>query len=114
MSALPNYLDPEIYAAFVEMRQALKGIPFTPRAQLLIIRKCMKMHGEGFDPNKALEKSTIQGWRDLYPQDRYPKEEQKDPALAKLDLDKRTTAPPTPEMRARLAQLTGRVMEAAK
>lgn len=109
MTALPAYIDPETYAAFLEMRQALKGIPFTPRAQLLIIKKAMRFHGDGYCPNSALEKSTIQGWRDIYPGEKIAtKRDEKDKALIKIEADNLRATKPDEQTRQRIAELTGR------
>ena len=63
---LPNYIDPEAYAAWVEQRKEHKA-PFTPRAEKLLITKLMRHHGEGWDVNEALEQATISGWKSVYP-----------------------------------------------
>lgn len=65
MIALPSYIDPELWSAFVESRTAMK-VPFTPAAQKLVIRKLMKMHAEGWDANASLEKSAIYGYRGVF------------------------------------------------
>jgi hypothetical protein len=65
MIALPSYVDIEIWSAFVETRKAMK-VPFTQAAQKLVVRKLMKMHGEGWDVNASLEKSAIYGYRGVF------------------------------------------------
>lgn len=65
MIALPSYIDIEIWSAFVETRKAMK-VPFTQAAQKLVVRKLMKMHGEGWDVNASLEKSVIYGYRGVF------------------------------------------------
>lgn len=65
MIALPSYIDPELWSAFVETRKAMK-VPFTSAAQKLIVRKLMKMHSEGWDVNASLEKSAIYGYRGVF------------------------------------------------
>lgn len=65
MTALPSYIDPELWSAFVESRKAMK-VPFTPAAQKLVVRKLMKMHSEGYDANASLEKSVIYGYRGVF------------------------------------------------
>ena len=62
MTSLPSYIDPELWAAFVESRKAMK-VPFTPLAQKLVIRKLMAFHADGWDANASLEKSAIYGYR---------------------------------------------------
>lgn len=64
---LPNYIDAEVFAAFLESRRAHKA-PFTQRAEKMLISKLMRHHGEGWDVNEALERATISGWKSIYPQ----------------------------------------------
>lgn len=105
MTAIPNYIDPELWAAFVESRKAMR-VPFTPRAQMLVIRKLMGMHAEGWDPNASLEKSAIYGYRGVFEVAKIAtKKPEKDPTLAKLDEDAKITRPPDQATRAKLAEL---------
>ena len=64
---LPNYIDAEVFAAFLESRRAHKA-PFTQRAEKMLISKLMRHHGEGWDVNEALERATISGWKSIFPQ----------------------------------------------
>ena len=60
MIALPIYIDPMLWAAFVEQRKAMK-VPFTQQAQKLVVMKLMKMHAEGWDCNASLERARSMG-----------------------------------------------------
>ena len=71
MTTLPSYIDPELWAAFVESRKAMK-VPFTPSAQKLVIRKLMKMHADGWCANASLEKSAIYGYRGVFEVEKRP------------------------------------------
>lgn len=64
---LPQWLDPESWAGFVEMRKAIPRCPFTPRAQMLILKELQSLKDQGYDPNKCLDQSTMKGWRGVFP-----------------------------------------------
>jgi len=66
MIALPPYIDPEAWAGFAEMRNAMRKIPFTTRAQMMILAELQKIKDAGHDPNAALDQSTLNGWRDVW------------------------------------------------
>jgi len=109
MIALPQYVDVQMWSAFVETRKAMK-VPFTQAAQLLIVRKLMKMHGEGWDVNASLEKSVIYGYRGVFEVSKIPQEPSKqlDPMLQKIERDKLITKPPSDQIKAQLAKLKGK------
>ena len=67
MIALPEWIDPEAWAEFCEMRRAMKKIPFTDRAQKMILKSLYDLKQAGHDPNAALDQSTLMGWRDVFP-----------------------------------------------
>lgn len=107
MIALPAYIDPEIWAAYVESRKAMK-VPFTPLAQKLIIKKLMGMHANGWDANASLEKSATYGYRGVFEVARRDTSKP-DPALVKIEEDNKKAAPMPDEIRAKIAALTRRV-----
>lgn len=92
MQSLPSYIDPELWAAFIESRKAMK-VPFTPLAQKLVVRKLMAMHADGWDANASLEKSAIYGYRGVFEVTRVKVENKVDPALAKIEADNKKAAP---------------------
>ncbi len=107
---LPAWIDKELFSAYCAMRASMpKSIPFTPFAQKLIVKDLMRFHADGYDPNAALEESIKRGWRGVF----QPKERRKteragvDPALAKIDADKKITHAPNAEQRAKIKQLLG-------
>jgi hypothetical protein len=104
MTPLPSYIDPELWAAFVENRKAMK-VPFTQAAQKLIIRKLMKMHSEGWDANASLEKSTIYGYRGVFEISRREKENKIDPELQKIEEDSKKAVPMPMDVREQLQKL---------
>ena len=109
MTALPSYIDPMLWAAFVEQRKAMK-VPFTAQAQKLVVMKLMKMHAEGWDANASLEKSAIYGYRSVFEVSKRetPKGE-KDPALEKLERDAQIPKGIPAELKDTIAKLTGKV-----
>ena len=65
MLILPDFISPEVWQGFVEMRKAIKK-PLTPYACELIIKKLTKLHYEGRDVNEALSKSIIHNWQGVF------------------------------------------------
>jgi hypothetical protein len=65
---LPDYIDAELWAAFVEMRQQMKRVPFTPYAQKLVLQKLERFYEFGYDPNESLRESIQRGWRGVFEQ----------------------------------------------
>ena len=108
MTALPSYIDVELWAAFIESRKAMK-VPFTPLAQKLVIRKLMGMHADGWDVNASLEKSAIYGYRGVFEVERIKVEKKQDPVLDKLDQDAKKAAPMPAHLREQFAKITGRL-----
>jgi hypothetical protein len=67
MIALPDWIDREAWEGFCEMRQAMKKIPFTDRAQKMVLKSLYELRAAGHDPNASLDQSTLMGWRDVFP-----------------------------------------------
>ena len=99
MTAIPSYIDPEVWSAYLDMRREIakkvKAKPFTAQAEKLVVIRLMRMHSDGFDPNKALEASVVNSWLDVFPRERYPANPPgaKDPALEKIERDSKLAAP---------------------
>lgn len=65
---LPEWLPPEAWERFVRMRRAMgRSAPFTPDAQRLLIKRLASMHDQGEDVVAALDQSTENGWRGVFP-----------------------------------------------
>lgn len=108
MIALPSYICPEVWAAFIEQRGAMRKVPFTAGAQKLLVMKLMRLHAEGFDSNALLEQAAIAGWRSIYPDDKMrikPAAPDVDPALAKIANDRKAAAPMPADVRQKLGLL---------
>lgn len=107
---LPNYIDKEIWAAYVERRQATeKKNPFTPLAKKLLIKRMMKAYEEGWDVNEALETAAISGWLTVYPKVRRAGKSQAEIALEIAKEREAFASKPSAEIRAQIAALTGRM-----
>lgn len=107
MIALPNYIDPELFSAFIEMRKEIKH-PLTQAGQKLAIRTLMRLHNDGWDCNKSLEDSILKSYRGLFPVAKIAVEptEKVDPALAKIEADSKRAAPMPADVREKIRQLT--------
>ena len=105
MIALPSYIDPELFSAFIQMRAEIKH-PLTQAGQKLAIRALMRLHNDGWDCNASLEDSTLKSYRGLFEVRRIEKEKGADPALAKIENDAKIAAPMPDEIRAKIASLT--------
>lgn len=62
---LPDWINPEAWAGFVDMRKAIKK-SLTDRAMQLAIGKLGKLRQQGQDPNACLDQSVMNGWQDVY------------------------------------------------
>lgn len=68
MAELPEYIDPEAFQGFVDMRRAKgKRAPFTERAKTLVLNKLAEFHKQGLDVNACLDQATEAGWSSVYP-----------------------------------------------
>lgn len=62
---LPDFIDPDAWSGFIEMRKKIKKPP-TERACQLLIKKLVMFHNAGHDANAILDQSTTNGWQDLF------------------------------------------------
>ncbi len=63
---IPDWLDKEVWAAFLEMRKK-KRCPPTHRACTLLIAELTKLSEKGHDPVAVLDQSILNSWTDVYP-----------------------------------------------
>lgn len=75
MIAIPQYLDPDAWQGFEDMRKQIKK-PLTDRARKLIVYELHRIKEAGHDPNAALDQSTNHCWCDVF----VPKEKSIEPA----------------------------------
>jgi hypothetical protein len=66
MSALPNWIPPDAWAGYVEMRVSIKKPLKTERAINLAINTLERLQAEGNDPGAVLDQSTLNGWQGLF------------------------------------------------
>ena len=62
----PDFIDPESWEAFRDMRKRIKA-PLTPYAERLVIRELVRLKCSGEDPQACLDQSIMLGWRDVFP-----------------------------------------------
>lgn len=62
---LPDWVHPDAWQGFLEMREAKKKKP-TSRALQLIVDKLAQWRERGHDPTEILNKATVNGWTDVY------------------------------------------------
>lgn len=61
----PDWIDPEAWDGFVEMRRRMKK-PLTARAAALLFAKLDRFRAAGHCPKTCLDRSTVNGWQDVY------------------------------------------------
>lgn len=68
---LPDWIDPELWTAFVEMRKA-KGrhAPLTETGKKLLIMKLGRLRSQGHPPNEVIGESVMNGWSGFHPIDK--------------------------------------------
>lgn len=66
---IPDFIDKDLWGAFLEMRRKIKK-PTTDTAEELLLKKLMKFKLAGDDPNEILERSITASWQGLFPLDR--------------------------------------------
>jgi hypothetical protein len=63
---LPDWLPKEAWRGFVDMRKRVNA-PLSPRGQKLMIDKLQNLSSEGNDPERVLDQSTANSYRDIFP-----------------------------------------------
>lgn len=67
-AVLPDWLDPEAWSAFCDMRKAKgKRAPFTEAAARRIVYMLDRMRKEGQNPTDVLWQSVVNGWSGVFP-----------------------------------------------
>lgn len=62
---MPDWLDAELWREFITNRVRLKK-PMTDLSQKRMLIKLQRWHGNGINVNECLERSLINGWKDIY------------------------------------------------
>lgn len=63
---LPSFISQESWDGWVEIRSAMKRIPFTERAKNIALHRLEEWNALGYDCNFILDHATLSGWRGLY------------------------------------------------
>lgn len=63
---LPDWIDPEDWKDFEELRKKKKK-PLTDRARKLAIGELQKIHDSGLSVKTAIERTILNGWLSFYP-----------------------------------------------
>ena len=112
-----QWIDPESWQAFIEMRRKIKA-PLTSYAEKLVVRELVKLKSAGHDPQACLDQSIMLGWRDVFPvrqkdlaakQGSEKAQQAVEETRAWLDSQKQT-----PEQRAASEEARKRVMSAVR
>jgi len=104
---LPEFIDPDLWEAFCEMRHEMgKRAPFTEAAKRLTIKKLIQFNADGYCANSALEQSIMRGWRGVFPGElKSVTARQIDPALQKIRDDSKKAVPIPAAIREKLKAL---------
>jgi hypothetical protein len=63
--SLPDWVPKDLWDGFLEMRQKIRK-PATEKAKQLLVKKLSTLQAIGFQPDKVLEQSIINGWQGLF------------------------------------------------
>jgi hypothetical protein len=66
VAPLPDWIDPEAWAGYVEMRKRIKK-PMTERAAKLVVESLGRLKQAGNDPSAVLDQSTQNSWQGVFP-----------------------------------------------
>lgn len=119
---LPDWMPVETWGAFLEMRKKIKKPP-TDKAIELLISKLEKFKANGQSVQAVLEKSITSNWQDVFEihekqalPNKFdvahvttPPPPNQDAALKKIEADRKTAVPPSPEILAKLAKFRKQV-----
>tara|TARA_R100001530_G_scaffold136253_1_gene116033 strand:+ start:2838 stop:3296 length:459 start_codon:yes stop_codon:yes gene_type:complete len=64
---IPDWIEKEIWIAFIKHRKITCRKPMTERAEFLILKKLEKAKDEGYNPNDLLDEAIEKGWQTIYP-----------------------------------------------
>lgn len=65
---MPEWIDAGLWQDFITNRKGIKK-PMTEVAQKRMLMKLERWHGRGLNINECLERSLINGWKDVYEPD---------------------------------------------
>lgn len=76
MLLIPDWLVREAWDGFCDMRDVMwrsKKIPWTKRAQEIILNDLADCNQKGYDVNYMLDEAVVHGWRKPFINERTPK-----------------------------------------
>ena len=65
--APPEWVPAEQWGTFVQMRKAMRNVPFTDAAAKGVVTELEKLCSAGGDPAELLQAAVTNGWRTVYP-----------------------------------------------
>lgn len=63
----PEWVPAEQWTSFVQMRKAMRNVPFTEAAAKGVVAELLKLRDAGNDPAVLLQNAVTNGWRTVYP-----------------------------------------------
>jgi len=67
-AALPEWLDPAVWAEWCQYRASLRRVPWTEQAAKLSLKAMTEIHESGGSPRDAVDTSILNGWKGLFPE----------------------------------------------
>ena len=64
---MQDSIDSDLFRTFIESRRYDCKRPMSQRAVDMLVRKLSRLEQDGHDPNLLLERSILNGWQDVYP-----------------------------------------------
>lgn len=85
---MPDWLDQEAWAAYVEMRRAMgKRAPFTAMAEKRTIHDLEKLEAQGYPNGEVLWQSVTAGYRGVFPLKNKPAAPKQQKSFKERDAD---------------------------
>lgn len=73
---IPDWIDGGLWDEFLDIRKKKKAVN-SPRALKAIINKLEKWKQQGLDPNKVVERSVVNSWKDVFVDQHLAKQQEK-------------------------------------
>jgi hypothetical protein len=69
MIDLPHWLDADLWQEWIDYRRQDKKKPASERSQKMTIKKLDRLRGEGYSPDRLIEKAIEAEWQGIYAHD---------------------------------------------
>jgi hypothetical protein len=66
ISALPDYIDPDLWTDFIQHRKEMKK-KLTPTSTRYLLKKLARYHSEGIDVNASIMQALEGTWQGIFP-----------------------------------------------